>query len=474
MRLYATAGSESDILAEYLWGSSTLVLNPHSELARGLFAKAVAGLGQHVLPVSTDKEFKGLVAVFHELSHCIQDMCTGVGFSDWYTRHRLLHDVLYQGRNASWGLDSSTALDALRDRYRSESFVNASGWGKDTEIGLLREKLKGVVTDGSEGLFRCTTLLELDATLATSRAIHGLFMSDTQRELVGQHHNLFSVMTSPYLQTYLTLVKTFGLSESTPPDAATRILENTEVIGPMLLDIAFAVPPPEYMRARGLDPHDFHPGVRLVRMLSTMSEQDDQNVPAAGSEHMQYYRWFNETCRKTRWCHYPPVEEIFQAWIDELAPLATDKYCDSRVRWIQGLCKRRIALGYPVWDRSASVVLQLEIPFFTRIGEDDQPHVIVFGSTLTAEGQQLAAESTMHNVNDSVMHYILGLQPVFVCPRADRDKAQCSAQVQSCLEGIDRLSSTPAAPECLVHRQLERATWNDRTLSRPENAPPWA
>src|SRR5262245_31591341 len=108
-----------EVLAEYLWGRNTLVLNPYSVLAHGLYAKTLAGLTQRVIPINSAAELRGMVALLHELTHCVQDNATGVGLSDWLVRAEVMPKALEFGRTASWGLDTSSALADLTAKYQS-------------------------------------------------------------------------------------------------------------------------------------------------------------------------------------------------------------------------------------------------------------------------------------------------------------------------------------------------------------------
>jgi hypothetical protein len=133
-----TSTNADAIPAEYIRGQRKLLLHPQSASAQGLYAKILAGISQGVLPVSTEPEFLGLVALVHELAHCLQDYATGVGFWDWLMRAQMQSKALELGRNASWGLEYRAPLAELQNDYSTRSFVNTSGWGPYSRRSRLR------------------------------------------------------------------------------------------------------------------------------------------------------------------------------------------------------------------------------------------------------------------------------------------------------------------------------------------------
>jgi len=473
MRLFARGWEHPEgVLAEYLWGRSTLLVSPDSPLARDLYSKTIASLIAGKLPIDSDADFRLFVALLHELCHCLQDLTTGLGMSDLLCRMEFLPRALEAGRDASYGEEWQNRFATLGGLYQRRSFVNTSGWGADHELDLLQRKLGGIANDVS--LFRAVTLLEVEAELSANQIIVSLGGSAEQIDIARRNAGIYSPMSSPYAETITELL--FGLLTNDSPSRQEvhQTLERIDRLAAVWLDLSFAVPPPAFLEERGLDADDFHPGVRFYRMFQEYLRQpaipDDEQVAlrAAGA----LYPLIEERCRKTQHFEYPPVKEIYEAWADEFDQLAwaTTNF-RATATWMANLCRRRTRLDYRVWSRSPFEILQLEVPFQIRAG-NVKDVLNLFGHAMTDEGKLQYLEAHARAVYEAMMHFMLGMQSSLICPRA-LEEGGCPVQTARCFSGISRLSMVPEDEECLVRRQLDAAAWNDRALI-PEDGPPWA
>lgn len=473
MRLAAQSGSSSSqVLAEYLWGQGTLELNPLSALAQGMYAKAMAGITNGFMTAHTGDEFRGLVALLHELAHCNQDMCTGVGFWDWMQRLEALPPIMGEARDLSWVPQRASSLGALSDRYCTGSLVNAAGFGRDWEGDVLLKHLGGLVTAGAEHRYRTVNVLEIEASLAAYDTIRHLRGDAAQRALVQSNRSLFHVAESPYadLLSAIAGVVLPGQWQAGKIDADgyDALLKLT----PFLLDIALAVPPPSYLQQHGLALEDFLPGVRLVRLLEALAHVGDMG-PVDYSDDIAVYSAIDKHCRSTPRFTYPGVRDIYAAWMAEFDRVAaTEPYRETALRK-RALCERRLQFEYPVWSRAGTVLMGLEIPFKTRVGVEESIHTL-FGSMFTDAGPLASIEHDAKVTTEAMMHYVLGMQPRYNCPLAVRNNSGCKAQTAACLAGIQGLNTVPRSADCRVHQHLQKWYWNLEQPLPAASRPSWA
>jgi len=473
MRLFSRGWHHPEgVLAEYLWGRSTLVVNPDSPLAQDLYSKSIAALIAGRLPVSSDSDFRLFVALLHELCHCLQDLTTGLGMSDLFSRMAMLPQVLIAGRDASYGQEWQNRFAALGDQYEQRSFVNTTGWGTGRELRLLQRKLGGLANDVS--LFTAVSVLEVEAELSANISIVHLKGSAAQLDIARRNAGVYSPMDSPYAATIMELLAVLLPAGTPTREMILQALEVLDRVGPVLLDLALAVPPPTFLEERSLDADDFHPGVRLARMLDAyhgMGPLSAAEREAAGDART-LYPLLEDRCRKTPQYDYPRVKEIYAAWGREFDRLAIESpHFKYTAAWMANLCRRRVKMDYRTWARSPFEILELEVPFQMRAG-NVKDVLNLFGQSMTDEGKRMYLEAQFREVNEAMMHFMFGVQASFTCPRA-LEEGGCPAQTARCFTGITRLSAVPDSEDCLARRQLDAAAWNGRAFI-PEDGPPWA
>lgn len=469
MRLFSRIASSDQVIAEYLWGRHTVVLPPGSQLAGDLFPQVVASVLNDKLLARNDAEFREYVGVVHELTHCLQEVTTGLGMWDLLAREDMVSRVLEKARDASYGMDSQPSVEALGREYRGRSIVNTIGWGDDQEVPLLQRKLAGLVT-GDVSHFKVVDLLEADATLSAYQTIRSMKAGVAQLEIRRRNQDVFSPHRSPHAKTYSDIAWSFAPETEEDPVKVQRVFE---VLGPILMDLSFAVPPPAYLVSHGLDRDDFHPGVRLVRMLAALHRS------GAGAEEMgdivkdsrRLYSFMEEECRVTPHMTYPPVAEIYQAWFDTFTQLsARARHLRGTSAWLASLVEQRLNHEYPVWSRSPAIIVHLQIPFSMHAGTV-KGLLQLFSFSASEEGKLLYLESKDRRLHEAISHYILGMQPAFCCPRAMREDG-CPAQTEACFEGIKRLRELPTSNDCLAYKELDRIQF--RFGGPPiKDPPPW-
>lgn len=466
MRLFAQRQDGSDVLAEYIWGRNMIELSKESALAQGFFAPALQGVWDRRMPFQDESQFKGFVALLHELAHCLQDNLTGVGHWDWLVRGKMLANAFRFGKNIAWRLhEQQRDLDAVARDYADQSFVNA-GDGQ-WELDAMAARLRGLASDGLVRELRTVSLLELDAYLNVQLVVMWLAGTEKQHEIEAAHRAYYGIMSSPYRDLWLAVLRTLnaGLGEIETPERLTSLMK----IATYLLDSALAVPSPSYIRAHGGDREDYLPGVKLIRILCAFHEAPRQ---------FRFFRRDDATridgmSRKTRWFKYPSVDRAYKSWLDEFATVS-EPWLVPSARGRAALVRQRLKAPAVAASRSPATLVEFEIPFHTRIGSDSGK-VLAFGAQVTDEMRAIAdsADDALA-VYTAMAHHIMGLDSAYWCPRALSQGSRCPLCSEACVRGIVGLNNVPRNDQCTVRSQLASLDWNDSDELRDASMPKWA
>ncbi|HEY3703750.1 MAG TPA: hypothetical protein VGL22_01740 [Terracidiphilus sp.] len=399
--------------------------------------EVLAGFTKSTGVWENEAQFRSLVALLHESVHYQQDICTGVGHWDHLARARYRKDALTAFREFSFfGESGMKSEQQARQRLVSDSIFNSYPLRDLQARATLDAALGNLPAYEKEfnQVFTIPRLFELEAVIATWSSLAQLKTSETGAQIADAFSYLYSPSQMPpdYLETYQyfnhAFLLIFGLTEESSRDEIGRVLDAFYLNMPLLLDIAFAYPPPTYFEQHPDTRADFEPGVRLVRICREL-----QIAPLTSkAEEVSVLDWLDESTRHTPQYDYPAVAETYQAWADYFAPMVD---ADPIAAWRREVCNDRIAdpTGY-AFKRLQNFILH-DLPLFIDL--PGQKDVMYLTDRLLREGgsdlfwEMVALEKDFGLID----LFLSGGATPFSCPLAE---AGCEVRRET--------PSTPSAP----------------------------
>lgn len=447
----------AEALAHYSWGQYRIWLAPRAAYQKSDFLLRIAAQVMNSAGQWADEqEFVSFVAILHEFVHCQQDVGTGCGHWDDLARTQMQSALFTQARNQSWDPALPHPLNAadahvLATSYAESSVFNLYRRRKPNALRALRAELTLLpqYRDGSEADFSVDALFELDAVIAVKKIVERLHVDEASRALVDRGRNLYAPldMSAPYRQPFEAMLGYFQYllyqnERELDLDDVDSLLDALEAMLPLLLDIAFAHPPPAYfVGAQKDDRAHFEPGVRLLRVMRALHAA--RNTPLHDLEQR-----VERIARDTEAYRYPSLRSTYEAWAEELRPKAGS---DAVAAWRLEQCEVRLKAAHALERRSLANFVSHDIPLMLDSPQWTGQRMLDPGR-LSRDGGKLYndirdAESAM-----ALAQWCLGGSPAgYVCPHAGGQ--WCDAAGPACRSGIDAPWKLPAEG-CKIRRAL--------------------
>lgn len=448
-------------MARYAWGQYKIILAPHAAYEGNSFAsKALLQISHNSAQWESERSFFAFISLAHEFVHYQQDLGTGCGHWDHLARRAFMASVIGKACVASWlaslPLDRQTT-NALVDDYANASLFNAYSQREGKALALIRKEIRagsGSFLPGSDAIYGIDSLFELDAVLSVKSSMSMMSGSREANEITNAHGSVWDpvIMAPEYRKPYeqmLLAFRTFlGLDgKDVTRDDVQRIRDFTHSLGPVLLDIAFAHPPPDYFTGDRQDdrPH-FEPGVRLIRILrrlQTATERHEGDLPEV----------IEILSRTSPQYAYPSVRAIYEAWAESFDKLSGES---ATAKWRRGQCAERLKHPQALEGRALHHIAGHDLPLFIESPAWSGQHLLLTGH-IFVDGGALYMEINRDWTTNELVRWQLGLSgDKFVCPLASSNSVPCDAIEDICHAGITHITQFPRDEACYMRDWHER------------------
>src|ERR1700730_1021736 len=383
------ADLESRGLASYRWGGYRIAFSDLASFTKeGSFGHFLGGLTRGFIDWQDRSELLAILSILHEYAHFEQDVTSGLGHWDFYFR-RLLRNQVFLNAQAQY--DSATKpLRPLPDekaQWTATMFsplvrVDFTPQGRLYELKLLSRVLREelavapeVAADVAPHL-TIQSILELDAVCAVYLTLIDLqrtVENDKELDAVDQFW-LPSKMAAPYAGPFNFIFTELanqlaGEIDDTKIRAIVRMIQ-------FLCGLSLAHPSPDWLRRHDQEAEDFHPGVRLMRMLTAPSGNKSRGL-----------RGTEDAVRRTPNFEYPMIADIYRDWADVLREEGSASNLYSAIAEMRvanceavstGNLRRRggasTSTGPLYLSRSLTGFVDLDLPLLiSRAGDRAQP-----------------------------------------------------------------------------------------------------
>jgi hypothetical protein len=456
-------------IARYAWGYYKInIARDVADQDPSFVSHAILQLSERRGHWSNEQAFLSFISLAHEFVHFRQDVSTGLGHWDMLAREHYIRAVQEKARLASWcsrlPIDSATR-DKLIDEFGRASLVNAYGARSQQALASIRAELQvggAELAPGTESIFDIVSLLELDAVLSVQDSVSNLYVTPEADALCSANEHVWkpAVMTSayrlPYEQIVHAVAKLARLDDAEPMEKVVeRVADIIPVLGPMLLDIAFAHPAPDYFTgARVHDRPHFEPGVRLIRVLRTLHSTNEMFTP--GDDITVFIERLQRSAAEYQ---YPSMRSTYETWAEVFDKKSQG---DAIAALRRDLCRERLKSPHAIERRTLLDFVSLDIPLMLESpGWKESRRRVLTKRSFTDGGaldRRIAAEHTFLQIT----RWELGLSPQtgFQCPLAD-NAWLCPAAETVCRTGIAQLRQFPAdRSTCYVRHWLEDSCFN--------------
>lgn len=446
-------------LAHYAWGHYRIWLSPEAaaqapDFAMHSIAQVIAGSAQW----PDAQSFACFVALLHEFVHYQQDVGTGCGHWDALAREAMVSEVLYEARNQSWFPKQPLPLPAaqsqdLADRYAESSLFNLYRRRKSAALASLRAEVIGspAYTPGCEADLGIDALLELDAVLAVQRVVHRMRTDEHGRKITAGARHLYAPLDMPdaYRRPYELMLDCFrelffGTRSEIGHKDVEHLLDTMELVAPVLLDIAFAHPPPSYFTGprTGDRPH-FEPGLRWLRAVRSIESASDCRLG-------DVYADVERITRSGAGYDYPSLQTIYQDWAAEFETRAPK---DPVAVWRLEQCRQRLKHPQAIERRDLPNVISHGLPLLLDSPSWPSARLLVTGRLLSDDGALYGGLRESGALLALAQWFLGGSPGGFACPHADSQ--WCSAALASCRSGHAAIWNLPQSADCQVRRGLD-------------------
>lgn len=443
----------ADHYADYAWGRYKIVLHDQSGFEKPeQFVAGLAGQFQSVGNWTNDESFRAFVSVAHELVHYLQDLTTGVGHWDFVQRQHATQRALTDLRARTWGLDPHYTLDAAVAATQLQAFAEASvrnqyplrqPQAREALVQALSTYLQ--YSPGEEQDYDLALLLELDAALSVYCGLSELQLTPAQRAIRDRNRKMWWPldMAPAYRRPFEALLHAFALmmngGRALDEHAMDAALKVSCSLIPVLLDSAFAYPPPTYFDAHPADRPHFEPGLRLVRTLRRIQEEGVLESVHAKSNSL------DEATRQTVEYTYPSVVDVYTDWAAYLAGGN-----GALQAWRRELAQEHAAKPLVAARRRASSFLERDIPLFLQ-APDGKTHIIQTQRLLLDQGGRLYYSLLAAERDLQLFALALDRSPKgYVCPY---DQHDCNGYTAQCSIGLRSIRMFPRK-QCNVRESL--------------------
>jgi hypothetical protein len=455
----------------YKWGSLLIRFAAIAPVERRNMGMILASISQHVGKWKTPGEFRGIVALTHEIVHYFQDLTTGLGHHDELTRRRSHRCALIESRMRSWSVDPATArATAVATCEKADGPL-----GDQLILPLAGERARAFCEQASaipdiafskEGVtdFNVISLLEVEAALTVYAHVMSTQTDLLGRTLLDEHQSMWNpgVLPDPYrvpIATLLGLVLGIYGIERTDKGVKTGLNFLGVVIG-CLIDLACAYPAQQTITRAGMPDKEFEPGLKLIRALLALHTADaSENERFCDAIRALDYRAAETVILKHCAVKYPTCKEIYTDWEQEFEVMLKQDD-DPVLRIRRDACRARIDDGSRFVDKGLLQIILSPIPL---LWDKDGETQIVFSNQFAANPEQLSellAELDVRRTDKAFIAYIGDAIP-FVCPI----RSKCAATTEVCGAGIRQNSDFPPIPGCGVRSRFEGGGWSLITMS---------
>jgi hypothetical protein len=253
----------------------------------------------------------------HEYVHFEQDVATGIGHWDFYHRLILRNQVF-----SDPAIRTSHALSPLPEAivqsiyriYAPSLYVDFTDVTRNDELDLITHTLRqessldsDVATELAPN-FTVQSILELEATCAVYLTILDLKATDAEYQELDALDKLWrpfkmaELYSDPYIFMFQNVARLFDGLDNVKTKINTKIIQ-------FLCSLSLSHPSPIWLQQHAHDMRDYHPGVRLLRMMRRLSSSEAINQDNGA--------WFGieEVLRKTDRFEYPTSKDIYLDWI---------------------------------------------------------------------------------------------------------------------------------------------------------------
>lgn len=460
----------SPALARYHWGTLFCQFSHTAPIGRKTFVETAAALMAGVAPWNDEEGFRSTAALLHELVHLGQDLTTGLGHADYRAR-RISNSSLLRYAPIAIELDGAGA----RPPYRQQGAPRLAAGERDPIVAsahdalryypyemmpqrrraavraLLDREFGAAIEDDTLFDLSTQSLLETDAAHQVLVSLKNLGMDDAQWDIFDRNRRVVDpeVLGNEYWGPRILLAQIIVHHTEMSEENLLRILP---VVFGIFVDSALAYPPPELIADCGLTADDFDPSVKFGRLLKAFQALIGDVIDGfwnALAEH-DYTRAEDILLQQIA-APYPPAEEVYGAWLAELALLGPER--DATIPALRaGSCAYRLDNGPLQAGRGVELLFDLQAPVYYL--HDEQ------GFAKTDWGDRVIDPDksnalTLEMVDDFMLTELaefLYRTGEFRCPHAQA--GICDAVEDACGAGYVHPTQLPDHPDCRARRVL--------------------
>jgi hypothetical protein len=475
-------------IGEYEWGSLLVRFASLAKVSPRIVIEIIAGAIAGNATWTNGAEFRGYIAILHEVVHYFQDAYTSIGHWDYFVKRKYVPDVLAYARLIGWltesfppyPIDNGDIVDPSSDifdditTYKSSlqkmlfqliypASVGFSNHHSELVLKYMRSIQSPVpVQSGDEQPFTIRNLLEAEAAATVWLQIHDLKMADEQWEIAQDNASLFGPGKMPeiYAGTIRNVLQVmdykFGAKTGKDESVWTGFkLRLSMLLTVLLVDLACAYPTPVQLESSDLQ-KDYEPGIRFIRLLSafqSLAEKETINdfvLAIHNSEFEQAEGFLLQECEFP----YLKAADIYKSWITYYGKL--EDVDDQVLKFRKNCIAQRVNdFSSYIFKRPSLAINKTHLYWITPKGME------ALGSSpeyLDSKSKNIYVADFLRQKKEWELVNFFFMSGEYHCPLAETNF--CEAVTPTCRSGIRRLEQLPPKPGCLIRSGLEESQFN--------------